>query len=73
MGAKIIRCRHCRHRFYAIEDRCPECHRRSPQGRLKVLAWCLIVTLGIAVALLVLKTCIKDVSTPEKLPSADSL
>jgi hypothetical protein len=33
----------------------------------------LILTIGFSASVLVLRTCIRDVSTPEKLPSDDGL
>jgi hypothetical protein len=68
MGVKIIRCKHCRHRFYAMEDHCPECGRRSPQGNLKVFIWVVLLIAGIATASVVVRTCIHDFSAPEQLP-----
>jgi RNA polymerase subunit RPABC4/transcription elongation factor Spt4 len=71
MGSKIIRCKYCRHRFYAMEERCPECGRRSPQGRLKCLLVIVLTFFGVAATTLVLRSCLSDWSQAPALPRGE--
>lgn len=69
---RVVRCKHCRHRFYASENNCPECGRKSPLGWLRIFLFAILIALAIAAAVLFAIFIIKQATTLESLTESSS-
>lgn len=65
---RVVRCKHCRHRFYASENNCPECGRKSPAGWLRMFLTAVFIALAITAAVLFAIFIITQATKVESLP-----
>ena len=67
---RVVRCKRCKQRFYASEDKCPECGHKSTWGRVKIsliiLGIALAITAGVMFAIFI----VKQTTKVEQLPGA---
>lgn len=67
---QIIRCKNCKRRFYASENACPECGRKSTKGRLMTAFVIASIAVALAVAVKLAIFMAGQTTKLERLPEA---
>lgn len=65
---QVIRCKRCKRRFYASEDKCPECGHKSARGWLKISSIVLCIALAITAGAMFAIFLMKQTTKLERLP-----
>ena len=65
---QVVRCKRCKRRFYASEEKCPECGHKSSRGWLKTSLTVLCVALAIMAGAMLANFIMKQTTKLEQLP-----
>lgn len=65
---QVVRCKRCKRRYYASEEKCPECGITTSRGRLKRVLIVLFVALTITGAVMLTIAMMKQTTKLEQLP-----
>lgn len=67
---QVVRCKQCKRRYYASEDNCPGCGRKSSKGRLRTVFVVLCFVLAITAAVKLAIFMVSQTSKLDRLPEA---
>lgn len=67
---QIVRCKNCKRRFYASENECPGCGRKSTKGRLMAVFVAVLVAVVLAMAVKLAIFMVSQTTKQEPLPKS---